>query len=38
MIESLNQLNPIVAVALIVCGSAVACTFIYQFWKTIRNE
>lgn len=36
--EELSKLNPAVACTLIVAVALVICVFIYQFWKTIREN
>lgn len=33
-----NTLHPAVQITAIICGTALACVAIYQFWKTIREQ
>ena len=37
MIDELAKLSPAAQVAAIIGMSAVACVFLYQFYKTIRS-
>jgi len=37
-LETLKELDPVVASVLIVCITAVICTFIWQLYKTIRES
>jgi len=36
--EELAKLHPVAQVALIIAIAVVVCTFIYQFWKTMREN
>lgn len=36
--KELSNLSPIAQVVIPICVCVVVCVFIYQFWKTIREN